>query len=223
MISVIIPTLNAAGCIGPCLIALGEAVVAERLADVVISDGGSSDEIEKIADSVGARLIDGPAGRGRQLAAGVATARGDWLLLLHADTVLAEGWLQAAERHIQQNPDRAGWFQLRFDDPSLMARLVAGWANLRARVFGLPYGDQGMLIHRDLYDQIGGMPGIPLMEDVALARKLGRRRLKPINAIATTTADKYRRDGWLRRGSSNLIRLARFLCGASPDDLAKGY
>lgn len=223
MISVIIPTLNAAGCIGPCLVALGEAVAAEQLADVVISDGGSADHIGEIADAVGARLIHGQAGRGAQLAAGAAVARGDWLLFLHSDSVLQPGWLQAAANHMQTWPERAGWFNLRFDEPGFRARFVSAWANFRAWAFGLPYGDQGLLIHRDLYDQIGGMPLLPLMEDVALARLLRRRRLKGIGAVAVTSADKYRNDGWARRGSANLLRLARYLCGAAPEDLVKKY
>jgi rSAM/selenodomain-associated transferase 2 len=223
MISVIIPTLNVAGCIGPCLVALGEAVAAESIADVVISDGGSTDEIDEIADAVGARLIIGTAGRGAQLAAGADVARGDWLLFLHADTVLASGWLVAAEQHMHRCPGKAGWFRLQFDDVGFMPRFVAGWANFRSRFLCLPYGDQGLLIHRTLYDQIGGVSEIPLMEDVALARALGRKRLKRIDAIAVTAADKYRRDGWFRRGSGNLIRLVQYLCGASPEYLAKRY
>ena len=100
---------------------------------------------------------------------------------------------------------------------------MAGWANLRSRWFGLPYGDQGLLIHRSLYRTVGGYPEQPLMEDVAIARSLGRARLTGLNAVARTGADRYLRDGWLRRGARNLWTLARYFLGASPEALAKAY
>ncbi len=110
-----------------------------------------------------------------------APHRGPWLLFLHADTVLAPGWAGAARRHIEGGPERAGYFRLAFDSPHPMARrdrLLGQPARAR---FRLPYGDQGLLIARALYDRIGGYPEIPLMEDVAIARRLGRR-LVPLDA-----------------------------------------
>ena len=87
-------------------------------------------------------------------------------------------------------------FRLDFDAKGLMPLIVAGWANLRARIFGLPYGDQALLIHCDLLDQVGGMPDLPLMEDVALARAL-KGRLRQLPVLATTSADKFERQGWI--------------------------
>lgn len=222
MISVVIPTLDAAARIGPCLAALGPGVMAAALADVVIADGGSSDDIGEIAEATGAKLIEAPRGRGPQLAAGAAAARGEWLLFLHADTVLSEAWVAAAQAHMARGAGRAGWFRLAFDASGAAPRIVAGWANLRSRL-GLPYGDQGLLIHRALYREAGGHPPIPLMEDVALARALGRRRLAALNATATTAADRYAREGWLRRGGGNLLTLARYMAGADPETLARSY
>ena len=224
MISVVIPTLNAASRIGPCLASLSPAVMEAALADVVIVDGGSDDEIEEIADATGATFLKAPPGRGGQLRAGAEAARGDWLLFLHADTALSDDWLDAARAHIGEGAGAAGWFRLAFDggDGERAARFVAGWANLRSR-FGLPYGDQGLLIHRSLYRAIDGHPDIPLMEDVAIARRLGRRRLARLDAIARTSAARYRRRGWVRQGSRNLLTLARYLLGASPEALAEAY
>ncbi|HSF96811.1 MAG TPA: TIGR04283 family arsenosugar biosynthesis glycosyltransferase [Thermohalobaculum sp.] len=222
-VSVVIPTWQAANSIGPCLAALTEGLMEGLIAELILADGGSDDAIAEIAEAAGARLVVAPRGRGRQLAAGAEAARGAWLLFLHADTVLAPGWAAAVLAHMNRHPDRAGYFALRFDAAGLAPRLVAGWANLRARLFGLPYGDQGLLVSRALYAQSGGYPEIPLMEDVALARRLGRRRLARIGAEVVTSAERYARDGWLRRGWRNLTTLALYFLGMSPERLAERY
>ena len=221
-VSVIIPTWQAADRIGPCLGALGEALFEGLIAEVILADGGSGDGIDRVADAVGARLVSARKGRGPQLAEGARAARANWFLFLHADSVLSEGWAEAVKAHIQAGQDRAGYFRLQFDAQGIAPRLVAGWANLRARWLGLPYGDQGLLVPRALYDQVGGYPEIPLMEDVAIARRL-RGRLRPLQADITTSAERYRREGWLRRGRRNLWTLVRYLCGVAPERLARDY
>lgn len=221
-VSVIIPTLNAADRIGPCLGAVAEALTSGILREVILTDGGSSDAIEAVAEAVGARLIRGARGRGHQLARGAEAAKGTWLLFLHADTVLGHGWVAAVQRHMQMAPDRAGWFRLRFDEETAPARAVARWANLRSGALGLPYGDQALLVPARLYRKVGGHPQIPLMEDVALARAL-RGRLRPLAAEAVTSAERYRRDGWLKRGGRNLSTLALWRLGVPPHKLAERY
>ena len=221
-VSVIIPTLNAADRIGPCLGAVAEALTAGLLREVILTDGGSVDAIDEVAEAVGARLIRGARGRGAQLARGAEAAKGSWLLFLHADTVLSRGWVEAVQRHLAAAPDRAGWFRLRFDEETAPARAVARWANIRSSALGLPYGDQALLVPARLYRKVGGHPQIPLMEDVALARAL-RGRLRPLGAEAVTSAERYRRDGWLRRGGRNLSTLALWRMGVSPDRLAERY
>jgi rSAM/selenodomain-associated transferase 2 len=220
-LSVVIPTLDAAERIGPCLGALGEGIEG-LIREVILADGGSSDAIARVADATGARLVTTARGRGTQLAAGARSAQGEWLLFLHADTVLAPGWAKAVRRHISGGSERAGYFRLRYDSDAAMAGVIAAWANLRSRAFRLPYGDHGLLVASALYARVGGHPEVPLMEDVAIARRLGRR-LVPLDAVAVTSAERYLREGWVRQGARNLSTLALWFAGASPERLARRY
>lgn len=220
-LSVVMPTLNAEAGLARSLPALAEGLEAGLIRELVISDGGSEDATEQIAEAAGAVFVVGAASRGGQLRRGVRVARGEWLLVLHADSVLPPGWPEVVKAHIA-NGQGAAAFRLAFDSRGLAPRVVAGWANLRSKVFGLPYGDQGLLLSRSDYDAAGGYPDIPLMEDVALARALGRR-ITLLPATVTTSSERYRRDGWLRRGGRNLLLLLRYLCGARPEDLVRRY
>ncbi len=212
-ISVVIPALNAAGTLGACLDALGTDVVRE----IIVVDGGSVDGT--VACAAGARLIAAPAGRGNQLRAGVAAASGSFLLLLHADTVLAPGWPAALAG---LDPEKAGYFRFRLNSPRRAARVLEWVVARRCRWFGLPYGDQGLLISLALLESVGGVPDMPLMEDVALARRL-RGRLKPLAADAVTSAARYERDGFLRRPLRNLVCLALYFCGVPPGFIKRFY
>lgn len=220
-LSIVIPTLNASDGLPGALQSLFPGLQDGVIRDLVISDGGSTDATQRIAEEAGAKWIAGARGRGAQLAAGVSEAEGDWLLLLHADSELAPEWVDAA-RTLMKTRERAGYFRLRFRASGVMPRLVAAWANLRSRLLGLPYGDQGLLIHRQTLAAIGGVPDVPLMEDVILARAL-RGKLTALDAEVSTSADRYVRDGWVRRGAKNLMTLLRFFLGADPKRLAESY
>ncbi|MEL6481842.1 MAG: TIGR04283 family arsenosugar biosynthesis glycosyltransferase [Pseudomonadota bacterium] len=226
-LSVVIPTLNAAASLAPLLAPLAEGAAAGLVREVVIADGGSDDDIAALAEGVGARFVAAPRGRGRQLSAGCAAAGGPWLLILHADTRLPADWQGAVADHIEHHGGAAAYFRLRFDDRSAPARFVAGWANLRSRLFGLPYGDQGLLVPRPLYDRAGGYPEIALMEDVvlvdAIRRTAGRGALRSLATTVETSAERYRRDGWVKRGARNLLTLLRWRLGADPEALAAAY
>lgn len=218
-ISVIIPTLNAQGSLTDCLTALMEGLDAGLIRELIITDGGSDDATHTLADAWGAEIVTGQPSRGGQLRRGCAKAQADWLLVVHADTVLAPGWTGPVMAHLRGQ--KAGWFQLRFDSTGAAARIVAGWANMRSRL-GLPYGDQGLLLPRTLYQSVGGYPDQPLMEDVWMARAL-KGQLTGIDAQAVTSAEKYARGGWLRRGTRNIWTLIRFFAGVAPAKLAESY
>ena len=225
MISVIIPTLNAAPHLPRTLQALVAGMTGGVVKEVIVVDGGSEDETLAIADAAGCTIFKAERGRAKQLRAGADVAKGKWLLLLDADTVLATGWVDETERFINapQSRKKAAVYKLAFDDASVEARRVVFWARLRARVMKLPYGDQGLLISRLFYDAIGGYPDIPLMEDVEIMRRIGPKHLVLLEAQAVTSADKYRRDGHDKRTWRNLSLMARYLLGADPVELAKAY
>lgn len=219
------PTLNAAPHLARSLSPLVPAVADGLVRELVVSDGGSTDDTLAIAEEVGARLVTGARGRGAQLIAGAAAARAPWLLFLHADTALEGLWIDAVSRFIArpENVLRAAAFHFAFDDASVGARLVTFWVGVRNRVFALPYGDQGLLMSRALYDALGGYRALPLMEDVDMVRRIGRARLHLLDSRAVTSAEKYRRDGFAKRSSRNLLLLARYYMGADPAALAAQY
>ncbi|MEM8776334.1 MAG: TIGR04283 family arsenosugar biosynthesis glycosyltransferase [Pseudomonadota bacterium] len=219
-LSVIIPTLNAAEGLARSLPALAEGLDAGLIRELVISDGGSKDETLLIADSAGAKVITGPPSRGGQLQKGATAAQGDWFLFLHADCQMPVGWADAVQRQIEK--DRPAVFLLDFDAASLAAKTVAAWANFRTKVLKLPYGDQGLLISRHYYGKVGGYRDIPLMEDVAMVRDLSVK-LDILPLAVQTSAAKYNRDGWVRRGARNLFLLTRYFLGADPNKLVKRY
>lgn len=221
-LSIVIPTLNAERELPACLAALTPGLEAGVIRELVISDGGSEDGTQSIAQAAGAAWVTGAAGRGGQLARGCRAAQGAWVLVLHADTQLTPGWVAPVLEHMAQHPDSAGYFHLEFRAEGLAPWLVAGWANLRSRWLGLPYGDQGLLIARAHYDRIGGYSDDPLMEDIEIVRRLGGA-LRPLEARARTSAARYQAQGWLRRGARNLWTLLRYRLGADPQDLAAFY
>jgi rSAM/selenodomain-associated transferase 2 len=221
-ISIVIPTLNAAGTLSATLDALcGSAMVRE----IIIADGRSSDETLTCAGSAGAQVVIAPRGRGVQLAAGAAAASGDWLLFLHADCRPELGWESAVDAFLTapEAASRAGYFDLALDDPAPVARRLERIVAWRCRVLALPYGDQGLLIARTLYDNVGGFAALPLMEDVDFVRRLGRHRLTRIGARCTASAQRYRRDGYLCRPLRNLFCLSLYFAGVPPARIVRLY
>jgi len=204
LLSVVIPALDASAQIERTLQALAVGGGAD---EIVVVDGGSADDTRVLATRAGARVIAAPRGRGSQLAAGAKAARGDWLLFVHADTVLDTGWAAAVEAFLTEaaNARRAAVFRFALDDGARAARLLETLVTLRCRLFGLAYGDQGLLIARRFYDA------------------LGRRRLAILDARALTSPVRYRRDGYLLRMTRNALCLGLYFLGLPPRILLRLY
>jgi rSAM/selenodomain-associated transferase 2 len=216
-LAVIIPVLNAARMLSGTVAAIGP------VRDLVVVDGGSRDDTPAVAERLGARVLTAPLGRGQQIAAGVAAVESGWVLILHADTRLEPGWRDAACTHMAQDPARAACFRFALDSDEPAARRLERMVAWRCRVLALPYGDQGLLIHTDLLRAMGGVRPLPLMEDVDLVRRLGRRRLVMLKPAAITSAEKWRRDGWWRRSARNLFCLGLWFLGVPPRLIARVY
>jgi rSAM/selenodomain-associated transferase 2 len=228
MISVIIPTLNAEGGLAACLTALVPAAIDGMVREVIVVDGGSNDHTLKIIEQSGAELIHSGPGRGEQLAAGAARARSPWLLFLHADTVLQPGWEREVSALIERidsgrRRPTAAAFRFALDDDGFRPRMIEAGVAIRCALLRLPYGDQGLLIQRHLYQQVGGYSRLPLMEDVDLVRRIGRRRMTILRARAVTSATRYQRDGYVRRSARNLSCLALYFLRVPTRIIARLY
>ena len=223
MISVIIPTLNAARHLPAAFMSIFDAAVDGFVSEVIVSDGGSDDATLAIAEDAGATVVTGERGRGQQLRAGANAARRPWLLFLHADTVLERGWTEEVQAFIKTGDAAAAAFRFRLADSGFKPRLLESAVALRCKFFALPYGDQGLLISRKLYDEVGGFTPIPLMEDVDIVQKLGRKRIVMLKTAAVTSAERFQREGYFRRSFRNLSCLMSYYRGVPPEKLAGRY
>lgn len=228
MISVIIPTLNAEERFAACLTALVPAVVEGLIREVFVVDGGSSDRTLKIADQAGVDVMTSEPGRGAQLVAGARRARQPWLLFLHADSVLSAGWHDEAADFMERvdlgrQPQAAATFRFALDDYGIAPRMLEKLVAFRGTALAMPFGDQGLLISRRLYDEIGGFGVMPLMEDVDIVRRLGRKRLRRLRASAVTGATRYRKAGYARRVLRNQMCFWLYMAGVAPTRIVRLY
>ena len=219
LVTVVIPVLLDAEAVARVLV----QIPANADLEVVIVDGAQDPRLDAIAAGHRrTRVQRAPAGRGRQMNAGAASASGEWLLFLHADSVLPEGWSSAFV-----SLDAAvvgGWFRFALDDAAWQARVIERLVAWRVRFLRLPYGDQGLFVRRRLFRSLGGFVEWPLLEDVAFARHLVRSGpVAELPLALKTSARRWRRDGWFRRSTMNLVIVALYFLGVSPTRLARWY
>ena len=223
-ISIIIPTFNSAQTLEATLSSIFSNGLGTEV-EVLIVDGYSEDETWGIASSFGAKLVVASRGRGIQLAKGAEEAKGEWLLFLHADTILTPKCWEDLVQFIDtdKNLQQVAIFHLSLADIAVRARFLEWIVRLRTKFLGLPYGDQGLFIHRKLYTSIGGFKDLALMEDVDIARRIGRQRFVLLDSKVTTSAIRYKKHGYLLRILRNVFCLALFYMGVKNSFIVRIY
>ncbi|GAB6184957.1 TIGR04283 family arsenosugar biosynthesis glycosyltransferase [Thermopirellula anaerolimosa] len=225
LISVIIPTLNEAEHLPSTLQSVKDASGVE----VIVADGGSSDDTRRIAEQDGCRILVSPPGRARQMNAGARAARGSILLFLHADTRLPKHFQEAvrqalAEDTVSVQPPAAGAFRLRIDGPEPPLRWIEWGANLRSRKLQMPYGDQGLFVRTETFHKVGGFPDLPIMEDFELIRRLRRiGRIVILHSAVITSARRWHAIGPWRTTWIHQKMILGYYLGIPPRRLAEWY
>lgn len=217
-LSVIIPTFNEQERIAQTVRMARAAGVAE----VIVADGGSSDGTVAAASAAGAKTLIGPKGRGPQQNAGARAARGDTLLFLHADTALPADFPGYIEAALARPGVSAGAFRFRLDERGFSMALVEWMVKWRCRFRQTPYGDQAIFMRRTAFEQAGGFPEAPVMEDYELIRRLQRQgKIAIADADAVTSARRWKRKGLLMATCSNQLCLLAYRFDVSPETIAR--
>jgi len=219
-LSVVVPVLNEAETIAGQLQHL--APLRGRGVEIIVADGGSTDQTAARAKRGADRVLVAPRGRARQMNAGAQAAAGEALLFLHADTRLPPD----ADDLVRDALSRSLWgrFDVAIEGASPLLPLVARMMNARSRLTGIATGDQAIFVTREAFRRVGGFRDIPLMEDIVLSRDL--KRLGPPACLPQRVTTSGRR--WDRQGALRTIllmwrlRLA-FALGADPHRLAAAY
>jgi rSAM/selenodomain-associated transferase 2 len=210
-LSVIIPAFDEAAQIGDAV----RAALAPDV-EVLVIDGGSGDTTAPNAEAAGARVLTSARGRARQLSAGARESRGDVLIFVHADTRLPSGFDAAVRDALEEPSAVGGAFRLRFDRRTLPLRVIEAGARARARLLGLPYGDQALFIRRATLDAIGGVPQVPIMEDLDMVRAMKRHgHLVQLPLDAVTSARRHCAGGPFRVAIRHALAVLAWALGVS--------
>ncbi len=233
-ISIIIPVLNEALNIKEAILSAGFSTRPEANInattqpstniEVIVVDGGSQDDTVEIAQSLGVKVISSSPGRAAQMNAGAIAASGEILLFLHADTRLPDGFDIMIRTTLQQPGTVAGAFALRIDASILSLRWVEWGVNWRSRFCQMPYGDQAIFLTKQVFQQIGSFPELPIMEDFELMRRLrstGKIVIIPVPVV--TSARRWLQKGVFKTTLLNQIVIIAYLLGISPKRLHSWY
>jgi len=220
-ITVIIPTLNEAAHIPA---ALDLFFRGPDVPEVIVVDGGSTDQTVDKARACGAQVLMASGGRAEQMNAGARVATGSLFLFLHADTLLPAGFQCAVRETLWLAGVAGGAFQFRLDRSTAGLRLVEKMTNWRARRLQLPYGDQALFMRAAMFREIGGFPAMPIMEDFEFVRRLRRRgRICIVPEPAITSARRWQMRGVFKTALLNQIIIAAYYLGIPPSLLARWY
>ncbi len=223
-LSIVIPTLNEASHL-PLL--LSDLNVWPFDFEITIVDGGSRDLTTSIAQIQGVNTIKAlKPNRGYQLRIGASSSKGDWLLFLHADSRLRANWVKSILKIITtKSSEKAAWyFDFKIKKNNLEFRILEIFVALRSYFFQKPYGDQGLLIHKNLYHHLGGFNSIKIMEDLDLITRLTKtNKVKRIKESIYTDDIKWRNSNIFKRGIKNAVLRRKWRQGYDIDKLSKEY
>jgi rSAM/selenodomain-associated transferase 2 len=219
-VSIIVPTLNEEAHIVETIRSL-QRLSGEK--EIIVVDGGSTDQTVALASALNVRVIEGPQGRGQQMHIGAFESRGDVLWFVHGDTIVPPPALEHIRESLETKSTVGGNFGLRFDGASRAAKQLTAIYPL-LRIFGLCYGDSGFFVRRDVYHQIGGFRSLPLFEDLDLLRRLHRvGRFVHLNCRIVTSSRRFEERSfalvWLHWTMLQLL----YWCGVSPSRLSRWY
>lgn len=217
--SVVIPTLNAEGHIQK---SIGSIRCGAKDCEIIVSDGGSSDKTKDIALGLGALVVTATKGRGAQLREGFKQSRGTLVLFLHADTVISREAFDVLDRYFENQAIKVGKFSLKFDKDDWRLSFYAQMA--RWDSFWTSFGDQGIVVRRSFFEEIGGFPDWPLLEDVHFFQKARRKtKVHTFPAHAITSAARFVRNGPIKQQVFNGIILMKYLLGSPVSQLSMQY
>ncbi len=219
-ISVIIPTLNERDSLPTTLASASTTPEVE----VVVADGGSRDGTIQIAHDFGCRVVSTSPGRARQMNVGAEESQGEYLIFLHADTLLPREF-QGCVRETLADPEvAAGAFRLQIEGARGFLHLIAVGANRRSRYCQMPYGDQAIFLRSELFQEVGGYPELPIMEDFELIRRLRRRgSIALTSSSVLTSGRRWKELGIWRTTLLNQIVILAYLAGVQPTRIASWY
>lgn len=217
-ISVVIPALDECERITGAI----ESARAAGIREVIVADGGSSDNTTGLAREMGASVVDAPRGRSCQLNAGATHATGDVLVFLHADCRLPVDAATQIREVLGDSIVVMGAFRFEAGDRARFTdRLITALGSLRHRVFGLPYGDQALFVRRVDFEDLGGFPDIPVMEDYEFAVRCKRLGVLGTTSSSAHSSTRAWRDHGVVRGTLvNMAVIAGYRLRISPDRLA---
>jgi rSAM/selenodomain-associated transferase 2/rSAM/selenodomain-associated transferase 1 len=219
-LSVIIPALNEAKNIARTV---NRAQKADNI-EVIVVDGGSRDGTPDIARFAGAKVIISPPPRARQMNVGASKSSGEFLLFLHADTILPIGYDAHVRFCLAASKVALGAFELRIDAPDRALRIMEKVANWRSRYLKRPYGDQALFMPTAMFQSVGGFPQLPIMEDFEIVRQLSRMgRIVTLSSPVFTSARRWVKLGIWRTWFINQIVIFAYHFGISPQVLARLY